>query len=191
MISAKSVLAVVLAVLAVSCSKTETAKTASTPANSPAQVAPVAPAPATATTPLQPATAGAIASADGEVAGTRVDVRELKRTSGGTLNLKFVLVNGSPKDLHVYSAWLGDASLTKDSYRNVSGIHLIDPVNKKKYFVVTDAEKNCVCSTDVGDPKAGASVNLWAKFPAPPPEVQKVTIEIPHFQPIDDVPISQ
>ena len=65
-------------------------------------------------------------------------------------------------------------------------------MNKKKYFVVRDSEKNCLCSQAVDDVKEGGGrVTLWAKFPAPPPEVQKITIQIPHFQPIDDAPISQ
>ena len=143
-------------------------------------------APATAP---QGATAGAIASTEGEKAGTRIDITELKRTSGGTLNLKFALVNNSDKRLGVSGEWLGDHSLTNDSYRNVSGIHLLDPVNKKKYFVVTDAERKCVCSTEVADVEPGQKVNLWAKFPAPPADVQRITIEIPHFAPIDDVQI--
>ena len=189
MISARSLFAVALAVLAASCTKTETATTASTPANPPAQsVATAAPA---AAPPPQAAAKGAIASADGERSGTRIDITELKRTSGGTVNLKFVIVNNTDKNVDVHSSWLGDNAVSKDSYRDVSGVHLIDPVNKKKYFVVTDAEKHCVCSTEIADVKAGTQVNVWAKFPAPPADVQKVTIEIPHFQPIDDVPIAQ
>ena len=48
-----------------------------------------------------------------------------------------------------------------------------------------------MCSREVEDVHPGNKANLWAKFPAPPPDVTKVTIEIPHFQPMDDVPISQ
>lgn len=191
MTSARFTFAVAFGVLLAGCgAKQETATTTTqTTATVATQPAPQ-PAATTSSTPApQPKTTGAIASADGERPGTRVDVTELKRTSGGTLNLKLTIVNSTDKNLDVYSAWLGDNAISKDSYRDVSGVHLIDPVNKKKYFVVTDAEKHCVCSVDIADIKPGASVNVWAKFPAPPPEVQKVTIEIPHFQPIDDVQI--
>jgi hypothetical protein len=34
-------------------------------------------------------------------------------------------------------------------------------------------------------------LNLWAKFPAPPEDVKKISITIPHFAPLDDAPISQ
>jgi hypothetical protein len=153
------------------------------------QPAPTTPVPATTSSaPASPA--GAIASTDGEKPGTHIDITELKRTSGGTVNLKFTIANTSSEKLAMYSN-LGDHMVSSDHYRGVSGIHLIDPVNKKKYFVVTDSEKNCVCSKDAPDIEPGGKLNLWAKFPAPPPEVTKVTIEIPHFAPIDDVPISQ
>src|SRR5437773_1180445 len=142
-----------------------------------------APQPATNTAaPVAAApTAGAIGSSDGEKPGTHIDITELKRTSGGTINLKFVLANNGSERLHMSSEFMGDSHVSRDSYRGISGVHLLDPVNKKKYFVVTDAEKNCVCSKDVADVEPGGKVNLWAKFPAPPPDVQKITIEIPHF----------
>lgn len=180
-----------IAVLLAGCGGKQ--ETATTTTQAPPPVAqPAASAPVTtssAAPAVQPTTSGALASTDGEKAGTRIDIVELKRTSGGTVNLKFVLVNNSDKKLGVSSEWLGDHELTRDAYRNVSGVHLIDPVNKKKYFVITDAEKKCVCSTSVDDVEPGGKVSLWAKFPAPPADVQKVSIEIPHFQPIDDVQI--
>jgi hypothetical protein len=177
-----------MAVLLAGCGAKQETATSTTQAPPPAQPAAVAPV-ATSSAPVaQPATPGALASTDGEKAGTRIEIMELKRTSGGTVNLKFALVNNSDKRLGL-PGWLGDDKLTSDSYRSISGVHLIDPVNKKKYFVITDAEKKCVCSIEVADVDPGARVNLWAKFPAPPADVQKVSIEIPHFQPIDDVTI--
>lgn len=186
---------IVLTIAFFACKKSETAATSTTTTTqSTATTATVAPVPqptaTTATTASAAPTSGAIASADGELTGAHIDVTELKRTSGGNVNLKFVISCNGPKELGMGN-FLGDSSVAKDSYRAVSGIHLVDPVNKKKYFVITDSEKNCLCSKDVGDLRPGDRVALWAKFPAPPPEVTKVTIEVPHFQPMDDVPISQ
>ena len=187
----KSIL--IVAVLVFACGKN-----ASEPAPAATQPASPPPSQPAAQTAAQPAAApspapvsGAIASADGEKSGTHIDITELKRSSGGTVSLKLVLSNAGPERLGVNGDWLGDNHVSKDSYRDVSGIHLLDPVNKKKYFVVTDAERRCVCSKGIEDVAVGGKVNLWAKFPAPPPEVTKVTIEIPHFQPMDDVPIGQ
>ena len=68
---------------------------------------------------------------------------------------------------------------------------MIDAVGKKKYFVVRDTEGACLCSRDLSDIKPRNRANLFAKFPAPPEDVQKITVVIPHFIPMDDVPISR
>ena len=168
-----------------------TATTVNTSATATAsQPASTTPVPATTTAAPAATPAGVIASTEGEKSGVKIEITELKRASGGTVSLRFAIVNNSDATFGVSAQHLADAEASSD-YRSVSGIHLVDPVNKKKYFVVRDADKNCLCSQNVEDVKAGARASLWAKFPAPPPEVQKVTIEIPHFQPIDDAPISQ
>ena len=76
-------------------------------------------------------------------------------------------------------------------YRTMSGINLIDTVSKKKYFPIADTENNCICSQDVDDVAPQSQTPLWVKFPAPPPGVTKITVEVPHFIPLDDVPITQ
>ncbi len=74
---------------------------------------------------------------------------------------------------------------------NVSGVSLVDAGNKKKYLVVLDSEKHCLCSAGLeGTVKPKTRLNLWAKFPAPPDDVKKITVIVPHFTPVDDVPIS-
>jgi hypothetical protein len=186
-----------LALGTVACKKSETATSSTTTttaqSSTTATVAPqpVTPTATTATTAAAPAPAGpVIASTEGEKQGVRIDITELKRTSGGTVNLKLAINNGMSDGLYIGNAWLGDGSL-KDDHRGLGGIHLVDPVGKKKYFVVRDTENRCMCSREIADIPAGGRAVLWAKFPAPPPEVQKITIEIPHFQPIDDVTIQQ
>jgi hypothetical protein len=194
-------LTIVLAVALFGCKKSETASsstvTTQTTATT-ATTATVAPVPqptattaTTATTASVAPTTGAVATTEGERQGVRIDVTELKRTSGGTVNLKFVIVNNSTGRFDRNADYFGDHTVSADHYWDISGVHLIDPINKKKYFVVTDAEKKCLCSKEIPAVESGSRVNLWAKFPAPPPDVTKVTIEIPHFQPMDDVPIAQ
>ena len=127
-----------------------------------------------------------IASTEGEVPGLRLDVTELKRTSGGTLTLKFTIHNDSDKSLSTTT--LGEPGAGQD-YRSVGGVYLIDAAGMKKYMVVRDADSNCVCSRDIEDIDKGKYATMWAKFPAPPDDVQAMGIVVPHFIPIDDVPI--
>jgi len=71
------------------------------------------------------------------------------------------------------------------------GVYLLELAGKNKYEVVRDADKHCICSHDIPVVKAKSSLNLWAKFPAPPDGVEKIGVVVPHFIPMDDVPISK
>ena len=138
--------------------------------------------------PAAPA-AVAIATADGEKAGTRVEITELKRTSDNNLNLKFAIVNDGPAKLSFGYDFGDEANHIKD-YDSIGGVNLVDSAGKKKYFVVRDTENNCLCSRGIKDVDVKSRTNLWAKFPAPPADVQKISVVIPHFGPLDDVPIT-
>lgn len=131
----------------------------------------------------------ALANADGEKAGVRIEVQELKRTSGDTLSLKIALINDS-SDKFDFGYALIEPGKT-DDYGSISGVNLIEGVGKKKYFVVRDSEGACLCSRGLSGVDSKSRSTLWAKFPAPPADVSKITIVVPHFTPMEDVPISQ
>lgn len=185
--------------LALACPKDEALPThqgsTGTPASDPGTITPMEGSPSTTTvvqTAVPTASGGggaAIARATGETPGVTVNVTELKRGSGGTLTLRFNIMNGASEDLG-FGYDFGDRTQSTTDYGAVGGVHLIDPVGKKKYFTVRDSDNKCVCSRDIAAIKPGESKNLWVKFPAPPADVQRVTIVVPHFEPMDDVPIS-
>src|SRR5262245_37353811 len=90
-----------LLVAAIGCSKQPAPAPQAVASAPPATAAapPATPAaPPVAATPARPA---AIATADGKRDGVRVEVTELKRASGGAVNLKFAVINGSDKMLQV------------------------------------------------------------------------------------------
>lgn len=177
--------------LLVNCGKKEESKSPASAPSAPPSVTqptppPVAPAPQAAA----PAASGPVlARSDGEKAGLSVEVTELKRGTGGTVTLKFVMVNNTKGQIS-FNYDYGDRELSTIDFNTVGGIHLLDAVNKKKHLVVRDSEKNCVCSTVKGDILVGERMNLWAKFPAPPEDVKVISVMIPQFAPMDDVPIS-
>jgi hypothetical protein len=155
-----------------------TAGTAATPP-------PTAPAPQSAMpVAASPASAAAIATADSDRPGIRVEVQELKR-SADTLVLRFVLINDSNDQFHPYDK-LGGLTF---GY-NTSGVYLVDGANKKKYLVVVDSQQKCVCSEGLDWLQSKSRMNLWARFPAPPGDVKKISVVVPHFTPMDDVPIT-
>lgn len=132
--------------------------------------------------------ADAIATADGEAPGVSLAVKEFK-VSNGTVMLKFTITNDGAEEFETYK--LRDQEIAKNDNEAVSGIYLIDVPNKKKYFVVVDTDGRCICSREVPNVRSKSSLNLWAKFPAPPDNVTKIGLVVPHFVPMDDVPLSR
>jgi len=161
--------------------KTSTAQSTPSVQSSPQPAASSAP---TTTTQSLPA----IAVTDGETPGTKVEVQELKR-GGNAVMLKIAIVNDSEKPLTFGYNFGDEANHIKD-FNSIGGVTLVDSIGKKKYFVVRDAENACVCSSNLKDIAPRSRANVWAKFPAPPDEVQKISVIIPHFTPLDDVPIT-
>jgi hypothetical protein len=125
-----------------------------------------------------------IATTDGETPGVGLQVQELKLV-GGSLMLKFTVKNESDKALDIYSLMSGHEGGTVD------GVYLVDVPGKKKYLVVADSDNHCLCSRSIHNLEPHGGGAYWAKFPAPPDNVQKVGIVVPHFIPMDDVPISR
>ena len=111
----------------------------------------------------------------------------LKRGDGGVVTLRLRIVNGSAGAFDA-SCDMRDPDFD-DSCGQFTGAYLLDASNKKKYAVVRDSEKHCVCSAIDGI-EPGKKMNIWATFPAPPAEVSKVTVVVPLFEPIEGVPIN-
>ena len=134
-----------------------------------------------------PARADDALTADGATDGVQLVIKSIKRNDGDTVTVRFQIVNNSDGSFDLSSA-IRD-STTHDGYGVVSGVYLLDQSNKKKYLVVRDADGNCVCATMASIDK-GKTENLWATYPAPPADTQKVTVVVPTFEPVDDVPIA-
>ncbi|HTP28526.1 MAG TPA: hypothetical protein VMK12_23070 [Anaeromyxobacteraceae bacterium] len=70
--------------------------------------------------------------------------------------------------------------------------HLIDSDGRKKYEALKDEIGNYIASADSSwsdslDPSG--SKTFWVKFPAPPPEVKAITLQIPGMPPFEDLAI--
>jgi hypothetical protein len=135
-----------------------------------------------------PAAADPVASAPGNWPDTRIEVSELSR-SGDILTLKFFMINKSTRPVEFYSAHdFGDPVISTD-FGTIGGIYLLDMVNKKKHLVLRDQTSQCVCSRGLQILPPDRTMILWGKFPAPPPSVQTITVVVPHFLPLESVPI--
>ncbi|HYU13273.1 MAG TPA: hypothetical protein VEK82_11895 [Stellaceae bacterium] len=124
--------------------------------------------------------------AEGTEPGISIVIQDLKRDESNSVTLRFQLINDSGKSFHAGCKW---REASNRACEEIGGVHLIDNANKKKYLVVRDNTGKCACSV-MPQVKAGARANLWAKFAAPPANVEKITVVVPDFQPIDGVPIT-
>ena len=149
------------------------------------------PSPEEAAAALSPTVlSGVLAVEQHEVEGVAVELTEVARARGDTLNVRWRYTNTSQDDkvLATGLGWYTPYKLAADTY-------LIDPVNQKKYLVITDSEHQPVASRYGNDYevvlRAGQTINTWAKFPAPAVDVETISIYIPGTMPFEGVPINR
>ncbi|MBI4274750.1 MAG: hypothetical protein HY659_08640 [Rhizobiales bacterium] len=117
----------------------------------------------------------------------RCDLLEVKRVSGGALNIRWRIVNtvgqaggltGTPgKPISYGFSW--------------NEFYYIDPAENKKYSYLTDSGGNRILQVFEGQYVAGQQRVNWAKFPAPPATSKKISVYIAKFPPFEDIPVSE
>ena len=121
-------------------------------------------------------------NADTEWDGVGVELTSVTRGDGDTITIKFKYTNSGSKVAKI-------SHLGQFGGDNVAEhVYYVDAKNKKKYLVVKDAEGNAVASKiKYLELEAGASRAGWAKFPAPPAGVDKITVYLPGAPPFEGV----
>lgn len=127
--------------------------------------------------------------------GARVEINELKRsTTGHYTLLTWTLHNDS------------GATISLDKFRNTTyfypsgtsgdGLVLIDETQGVRFNTYIDEEDDCLCAGVDHIPgqfrlqtKPGSHTTYWASYQLSE-DTEKVTIEIPGFLPVKDVPVS-
>jgi hypothetical protein len=147
------------------------------PAASPAAAEPAAPA----TSAGVPAQESVLASQETNWAGIVAEVTEFRR-KGNTLTARVRLRNqgGAPAQPEV----------------KYDEVYLMDLAAGKKYQVLQDEAGSYIAALRsgwkdrwYGELAPGQGQLLWMKFPAPPPEVRSVTLQVPGVPPFEDLPI--
>jgi len=131
--------------------------------------------------------AGAGVIAQSSTPGYRVEAVELKRDGSGGVTLTLNIHNDSDKKGDLSCELRADKG---ESCKQITGVYLIDVVNKKRHLVMRDVDGKCICTDTFGNVPMNSSVTVWAKFPEPPSEVGKMTVIVPLFLPLDGVPVT-
>jgi hypothetical protein len=138
-------------------------------------------------------------SEKGDLTGLTLAVNQLRRSDPNTVTLVFTIANQGSQAYSFDWTWgeVGVIELGDAFTFNMSGVYLVEPAGMKKYLVLLDTDKRCVCSTGIfrsGGTISGLSpgkdATMWAKFPAPPASVTRLAVAVPHFPVLDGVPLS-
>jgi len=122
------------------------------------------------------------ASADGIVA----ELTQCQR-SDGVLTIKVRFRNNSDKPAKLtFTHWNSSGQDNPKFYFTAGG---------KKYFMLADSDGTVLSTNSTGN---GIEANIapgntflwWAKYPAPPANVKKISFMTPVASPFDDVPIT-
>ena len=82
-------------------------------------------------------------------------------------------------------------SLGGDDYNSIDGFYLFDPSTGSEYIPLRDTDNLPLVAGVNAFLHPGGSYPVWAYFPAPPPSVSSLTVELPGGTPsVSDVAIS-
>lgn len=120
-----------------------------------------------------------------------VELLALSRTSGSAVTGQFRIVNDGQSQLNLHISLFEGGREGDIRSLEANGIGLLDGAGGKLYMPLRTADGKCLCSS-LGDKELapGASLDIYAVFPAPPAGVNRVTVTLPLTVPMQDVPIS-
>jgi len=127
--------------------------------------------------------------------GARIEINELKRsTTGQYTSLTWTLYNNSNEVIMIHQ--FKNSVYLYPSGASGNGLVLIDEERGIRFNTYIDSEGGCLCAGTDNDylsfnskTNPGRYNTYWASYQIPK-ETKKVTIEIPGFHPVKDVPIS-
>jgi outer membrane protein OmpA-like peptidoglycan-associated protein len=123
-----------------------------------------------------------------------IELTALSRTSDKAVTAQLRVHNDGAADLNLANTLFDKGRPERDILNDqhaASGIGLLDGIGNKLYMPLWTTDNKCLCSDTSGMVvPVGGSVDLYAIFPAPPAEVGRVTVVMPHAVPLQDVPIA-
>jgi len=122
---------------------------------------------------------------DSTLVPLRLDVNEVKRLSGDTVEVRFTITHtGDTAEFRPYRE-LSDPSGKSAKY-DVGGVALLDRPGDKKYLTLYGTDGVCLCTGGMDDLtiQPGKSVSMYADVTAPPASVSTVDLTLPGFAPV-------
>lgn len=117
----------------------------------------------------------------------QIDIYALERVGEDLLRLRLGVTNNSSES---FSLGYHLTGRNRDTESTGSGITLIDAVNQQRYLSYEQSNGICFCSPPEGSIEREGTKTLWVIFPAPPEDLEVMTVVSPAAPPMMDVPIS-
>ncbi len=113
--------------------------------------------------------------------GLLLQITSAVRDSGGFVTVNGALKNDSGTSVVIPSALSGNETEIINNGRSLGGATLVDSKSKKRYYVLRDTEGRPLTTTGFSSLKAGASIDVFLQFPAPPASSTDVSFQLPLF----------
>lgn len=144
---------------------------------------------------LESSSLGSSQASKSSWSGAVIEIRELKRSSTGEYTqLIWTLDNKSSQNIGLGE--LKNRTYNYPGSSNGSGLVLVDEDTGLRFHPFLDSDLDCVCAGADYAPRIfdlitepGTQNTYWASYQLPP-DVETVTVEIPGFLPVKDVPVS-
>ncbi|MFD6365793.1 hypothetical protein ACFWGM_01695 [Streptomyces roseolus] len=115
--------------------------------------------------------------------GVELAIESAERDAGGFLTIKGRLSNPSGSSVVLPGEMRGNETEVVKHGLSLGGATLIDPVGKKRYYVLRDTDGRPLTTTGLDSLGAGKSTAVFMQFPAPPASTTEVSFQLPTFEP--------
>ncbi|WP_193517633.1 hypothetical protein [Nocardiopsis kunsanensis] len=127
-----------------------------------------------------------------ESQGLTVEAKKIKRNEGGNLiSIDWSISNETDSDVAL--TWLHEKQTYTYNGDYYSGVTIVDPNTDTRHHPLMDQSGECVCAGNTSSRfynqvVSGGESAYWSLF-STPSDVETLTLEVPGFEPIEDIPI--
>ena len=127
-----------------------------------------------------------------ESEGLTAEAHKVEQNERGNLiSIDWAIANNTDSD--VVLTWLHEQQTYTYNGDYYSGVTVFDPETETRYHPLMDQAGDCVCAGNTSgrffnQVVAGGYSPYWSLF-STPSDVETLTLEVPGFEPIEDIPI--
>lgn len=135
---------------------------------------------------------GAGQGTESESQGLTAEANKAERNEKGNLvSIDWSVANETDSDVPL--TWLYEQQTYTYNGNYYSGVTIIDSESDTRYHPIMDQAGKCVCAGNTSNRfynqvAAGGKSAYWSLF-STPSDVETLTLEVPGFEPIEDIPI--